>query len=255
MQATYLKDQAYCRELLFSFNKLQTVPDMDKLMNLRAVDLSYNYIRRITCQDFKSLLFIESIDLSHNLISLIDQTAFQFNSMLSSLILSDNQLTSMKSIGFVHKLLRIEYLDISSNSITHMSVLGFIYLLREPLKRLKKLHLRQKCPSASKRQSYDLNQQLSKIKIYFPSIDRIDDCIMKETACFQEYFRPSLRPAAEKKLKPAVYKHVTVEDVEFLAKAVIHKHSLNPSIYRLSNFLIEFEQLKSKKTIRIKHLR
>lgn len=79
------------KSLSLSYNKLSSITNIaTKLINLKFLYISYNYISKI--DDLNSMIGLEEVKLDHNEIKLIDENAFQTLSNLETLDLSGNQI-------------------------------------------------------------------------------------------------------------------------------------------------------------------
>ena len=127
------------RSLDLNHNRIDGIRSMDELMQLRHLDLSYNYIAEIDETTFEGLQELHSLDLSHNVLREITESPFQTLWYLESLDLSWNHISSVSirtgleslrelrvgsnriaSLAFMERLLGVRTLDASNNVITKL---------------------------------------------------------------------------------------------------------------------------------------
>jgi len=96
----------------FSYNKINTLPNMEKYLHLTSLDLSYNKLSQINGLHFCRSL--KHLNLSHNQIDFIDDIQCL---PLHYLNLSYNRIAAIEK---VNKLTRLQHLDLSGNIIVSL---------------------------------------------------------------------------------------------------------------------------------------
>lgn len=83
------------RELNFTHNCLEKVPNFPQLRSLRKLDLSYNKLKVVRKDDFVNLTALQKIDLSNNTILLIQPGTFDHLKNLEEIHLESNSLGNL----------------------------------------------------------------------------------------------------------------------------------------------------------------
>ncbi|CAM1324330.1 Uncharacterised protein g8646 [Pycnogonum litorale] len=89
-------------------------------LNVRALNVSANFIREISDGVFHAIQQLETLDLSRNLISSLGSDVFSHLEHLSKLIISFNRLLYISNAIFSDSLTSLEYLNIADNPIVRL---------------------------------------------------------------------------------------------------------------------------------------
>ncbi|KAH7696310.1 leucine Rich Repeat family protein, partial [Aphelenchoides avenae] len=148
-------------ELDLCGNQITEIRGLDALVNLEALDVSYNYLRKIEAKSIRlmhngirkiggleTLVNLELLDLSDNRIKAIENLDSQHN--LRELYIGKNKIRTMKNISQLSKL---RVLSISGNHITKLENL-------DALTDLQELHVAKQGIA-----SFDGIQNLNKLKL------------------------------------------------------------------------------------------
>ncbi len=97
------------------------------LMNVRVLDVSYNFITKVQSRCFPILRYLQTLKLSNNYISYLASFAFLGLNSLQSLELASNQIMKTNRQMF-ENLPKLQYLQISSNPLTSIAGNTFVDL-------------------------------------------------------------------------------------------------------------------------------
>lgn len=89
---------------------------MEKLTNLRSLDLSFNLIEKI--ENLNNLTFLEDLSVFHNKISLIEKEDLESLKNLNSLSIGYNKLSDVHRLGTALKSLnKLQILNVKNNPL------------------------------------------------------------------------------------------------------------------------------------------
>ena len=180
-------------KLRLSYNQLTDVTGLEKLTNLKYLELNNNQLTEVP-KGLEKLTQLNRLNLLGN--RLTDVTGLEKLTQLTWLHLSSNQLTDVKGL---EKLTQLEYLYLTDNQLTNVKGL-------EKLTQLTYLNL-SKNPDLTKAQIVELKKALPRCEIY---------PLTKEESA--EIIEAAIRKAAKKptgELTKADFEKVTMLYLEY----------------------------------------